>query len=286
MAPEFDNIFQEFKKSFQAFAQSYIEGRKQILPELGVLWESIQYSLDSGGKRFRPFLCYLIAKSFKKSPEKIIPFALAVEFIHTYSLIHDDLPCLDNDDYRRGKPTNHKVFGEDIALLSGDALLTEAFSIISESYRTEPDVAISLVQLLSQKIGSLGMVAGQILDMKVSQNITHLQLEKMHQLKTGALIEASVLGAAIIHRANKNQIQYLQKFSMNLGLAFQIKDDLLDGMDSQQDFKNYLSILGPVATEVELKLKTQASLDALASLVELQTDDLRKLALFNQNRSH
>lgn len=272
-----ENEYSEFRKYFEDESHKYFADQSKHTPQLELLWKSMAYTYFLDGKRFRPFLCYLTAKAFNKSFSEIFPWALAIEFIHTYSLIHDDLPCLDNDDFRRGQPTNHKAFGEDIALLAGDALLTEAFLVVSHL----PNAAI---RLLAHKTGALGMVGGQVLDMKVDSQIKLSDLEHIHLLKTANLIEASVAGAALLSGANESQLKGLSTFASQLGIAFQIKDDLLDGLDSNQDFKNYIQILGEEKTQQELKNKTETALQALKK-VEISSAGLEKVLQYNVNRS-
>ncbi len=274
--------YAEFKKYFEDESLKYFTTQTKVNPQLGLLWKSMQYTFFLDGKRFRPFLCFLSGKTFKASFNQIFPFALAVELIHTYSLIHDDLPCLDNDDIRRGQPTNHKVFGEDIALLAGDALLTEAFSVISH-ISADPKTLIKIIQLLAQKIGPQGMVGGQVLDMKVNEKIKLSDLEQIHLLKTANLIEAAVVGAALLSGVDEAEILKLSNFAMNLGIAFQIKDDLLDGSDSDQNYKNYIQVLGHERTQQELKAKTQMAIDCLKK-ISISTSELNAILQYNINR--
>jgi geranylgeranyl diphosphate synthase, type II len=269
--------YSEFRKYFEDESTKYFAAQSKLNPQLELLWKSMAYTYFLDGKRFRPFLSYLTAKAFDKPFHEIFPWALAIEFIHTYSLIHDDLPCLDNDDFRRGQPTNHKVYGEDIALLAGDALLTEAFLVAS-------NLSNQVIRLLAQKTGALGMVGGQVLDMKVDAQIQLSHLEQIHLLKTANLIEASVVGAAILSGADAHQINNLSIFSSQLGIAFQIKDDLLDGLDSDQDYKNYIKILGEEKTQQELKNKTVTAEMALKK-VDIQISGLEKLLPYNLNRT-
>jgi geranylgeranyl diphosphate synthase type II len=272
-----ENDYIKFRKYFEDESTKYFVNQSKHTPQLELLWKSMAYTFFLDGKRFRPFLCYLTAQAFNKSFSEIFPWALAIEFIHTYSLIHDDLPCLDNDDFRRGQPTNHKVFGEDIALLAGDALLTEAFLVASH-------LPNSVIRLLAQKTGALGMVGGQVLDMKVNDQIQLPHLELIHVLKTAHLIEAAVVGTALLSKANENQIKGLSIFSSQLGIAFQIKDDLLDGLDHHQDYKNYIQILGEEKTLEELKSKTEKASQALKK-IEIPTIDLEKVLQYNVSRS-
>jgi geranylgeranyl diphosphate synthase type II len=243
----------------------------------------MQYTYFLDGKRFRPFLSYLVSKALKKSFSDIVFFAMAIECIHTYSLIHDDLPSLDNDDFRRGKPSNHIIFGEDIALLSGDALLTEAFFLVTQIKNCSPEAIVQVIQMLSNKVGAHGMAGGQVLDMKVDASINLDQLETIHLLKTANLIEASVVGAARLFNATDAQLEKLSVFSSQLGIAFQIKDDLLDGLDSNQDYKNYIQILGLEKTNKELYEKSQKALAALEQ-ADLMSTDLKKIITFNVER--
>ena len=239
--------FTNFRKYFEDESAKYFSTQSKINPQLDLLWKSMAYTYFLDGKRFRPFLCYLTAQALNKPFGEVFPWALAIEFIHTYSLIHDDLPCLDNDDLRRGQPTNHKVFGEDVALLSGDALLTEAFSVVS-NMSGHPQAIIRAIQLLAHKTGAHGMVGGQVLDMKVDPQISLKELEYIHLLKTANLIEVSVVGTSVLCGASESQINQLSLFASQLGIAFQIQDDLLDGFDSDQDFKNYIKIMGKEKT--------------------------------------
>ena len=200
------------------------------------LKDSILYSLTGGGKRFRPVLCYLVAENFKVPVERVFPWALAVEMIHTYSLIHDDLPCMDDDDSRRGRPTNHKVFGEATALLAGDALLTEAFRVLASGYRDDPSLALELVELLTSAAGISGMVSGQAMDLHFQQSFPQAtDRELTHRLKTGALIEGALRGSLKICNLHPDQIANSEKLGRLIGLAFQIKDDILDGENRVHD---------------------------------------------------
>jgi len=273
-----------FTGHFQKYSEKYFSNLYSKRPEIKILWDSLKYSFESGGKRFRPFLCYLVATTYKQNPDKILPYALAVEMIHTYSLIHDDLPCMDNDDYRRGQPTNHKVFGEDIALLAGDAFLTEAFALIVNEYQSEPDLALKLIQILSFKAGSLGMIGGQVLDMKSQANMSFEQVRLMHQLKTGALIEAAVLGSAHICDATQDEVEYLSLYGQSIGLAFQIKDDILDADDKDQDFKSFVTLLGLEKTNLELRTQSNTAQESLQKIKDKNVVLLKQLITYNYNR--
>ncbi|AZZ38040.1 polyprenyl synthetase family protein [Bdellovibrio sp. qaytius] len=284
MTPELQLLQTYFVNEFDQYAANSLTQLSQKLLEVKVLWDSLKYSFESGGKRFRPFLTSLVVIAYNK-PQNYLPFAMATEMIHTYSLIHDDLPCMDNDDFRRGKPTNHKVYGEDIALLAGDALQTQALSLLAFEYASQPKLAVQLIQLLSEKAGALGMIGGQVLDMKSKSDITLAQVELMHRLKTGALIEAAVMGGAAICEANELETKAFAKFAAAIGLAFQIKDDILDADDKDQDFKSYISLIGLEKTKAELQKQVDISNEALKALSHLGIQPLKDLVLYNQNRN-
>jgi geranylgeranyl diphosphate synthase type II len=248
--------------------------------------------LLSGGKRFRPFLTYLVFKLFSKNIEKIKNLCLALEMIHTYSLIHDDLPCMDNDDLRRGQPTNHKVFSEDISLLAGDGLLTDAFFLISHDQTIKDSTKVSLIKLISEKTGSQGMVSGQAFDMKVQAQMSFEELKKIHTLKTANLIQAAATSAAIVGEASPEETQAIFEFSYHLGMAFQIQDDLLDYADKEQDFKNYIKILGVEKTKVELAQHSEIAKVQLLKVLQNTNNNLLPaieplltLIEFNQKRT-
>jgi geranylgeranyl diphosphate synthase type II len=255
-------------------------------PAIAELRKSMLYSATNGGKRFRPVLSVLIAELLGSSAEKVLPFATAVELIHTYSLIHDDLPCMDNDDMRRGKPTNHKVFGEDFALLAGDALLTEAFLIIAKNYSDNGFLVGRLVQLLSEAAGIRGMVGGQAIDLRAGQKqLSQEELTHLHLLKTGALIRVAVEGAAIIAGAKTHDVEALKKFGEGLGLAFQVADDVLDHGEKDQDVRSFTGIIGLENTKTYL---SQISQSTMAELHKVSADAvmLEYLVNFNISRKH
>lgn len=251
-----------------------------------LILESMQYSLKSNGKRFRPLLAFLVSRVWANDFILFKSWFLALEFIHTYSLIHDDLPCMDNDDFRRGVPTNHKVYGDDIALLAGDSLIGEAFKVIADDTQLTSDIKIKLIQLLSNKIGPEGMINGQVLDMKVNSEINFQQLKQIHILKTGCLIQAAATGSALIANATEQQVQIISEVSLDLGLAFQIKDDLLDHSSVDQDFKSYVHILGLNQTEKELILLSDHAKNNLKKLSHFNIQALLDLIDYNLLRTH
>ncbi len=214
------------KEDIESWMELYFEDKGAYNNKI---YESMYYSIKNGGKRIRPILNVLIYKLYKDDYKEILPLASSIEMIHTYSLIHDDLPCMDNDDLRRGKPTNHKVFGDAIAVLAGDALLNEAMSILFSLSLTKGPEILEASHYISKSSGAEGMVAGQVVDiLSEGKNISKEELKYMHDKKTGALIKASVLSAAIAAKAPKEHFIILEEYAQNLGLAFQIKDDILD----------------------------------------------------------
>ncbi len=249
------------------------------------LISAIRYSLlQEGAKRFRPTLAMLVADALGAERERVMPYAAAVECVHTYSLIHDDLPAMDNDDFRRGLPTNHKKFGEATAILAGDALLTDAFAIIGEAYAGMPDLALRAIVELSKAAGSQGMVGGQAIDMAAKKTALDLEdLRLLHLLKTGALIRAAAVGAAIVSEATEIQIDDLSDFSSSLGLAFQVADDLLDYSQERPESGSYCALLGPEKTREFLIELTDEALESIIDWDE-KADSLRALAEFNRDR--
>lgn len=200
------------------------------------LFEAIEYSLLSGGKRLRPIFAFDFCRMCGNPWENAAPFAAAIEMIHTYSLIHDDLPCMDNDDFRRGRPTNHKVFGEGIAVLAGDALLTDAFAVASTAQLPNPEDMAFAIGVLSECAGSLGMVGGQVLDvMSEQRECTEDEVLAIQSRKTGGLIRAACVLGVIAGGGTKKQIEAAAQFAGALGLAFQIRDDMLDVIGTQEE---------------------------------------------------
>lgn len=217
--------------------------------------------------------------------DAIFPVALATEMIHTYSLIHDDLPCMDNDDYRRGQPTNHKRFGEDIALLAGDALLTDAFDVLTTiNTSVSAQIVLSIIQQFSEAAGSLGMVSGQTQDMKANTDINLDQLFQIHYLKTGKLIENSITSVALLAQVNAMEFDRFKTFGKNLGLAFQIKDDILDTQDNDQDSKSFPFLIGLDKTNEQLRTVTEVARDALKKLNAYDVAALELLLNYNIDR--
>ena len=229
-----DLISAQYRNYIQAYLSDWYtrfhnEPQKQ-------LFEAIEYSLLAGGKRLRPIFAFDFCRMCGKPWENAAPFAAAIEMIHTYSLIHDDLPCMDNDDFRRGRPTNHKVFGEGIAVLAGDALLTDAFAVASTAQLPNPEDMAFAIGVLSECAGSLGMVGGQVLDvMSEQRECTEDEVLAIQSRKTGGLIRAACVLGVITGGGTKKQIEAAAQFAGALGLAFQIRDDMLDVIGTQEE---------------------------------------------------
>lgn len=204
--------------------------------EIPVITEAMRYSLLAGGKRLRPVLALMSCELFSGVEEKVLPFACCIEMIHTYSLIHDDLPAMDNDDLRRGKPTNHKVYGEGYAVLAGDALLNHAFETMTGIITKDPrHEYIRAMDLICRSSGVSGMIGGQCIDLySENKNIDIDTLIKMHEKKTGALITASLAVGAILSNSEEDDIKNIMEFGNLIGLAFQVTDDILDISGSEE----------------------------------------------------
>ncbi len=256
---DYESVFRQDQAQIEAFLGKYLENS----PQYARLQEAMRYSLLAGGKRIRPVLVLEACRICGGEVEKALPFACAVEMIHTYSLIHDDLPAMDNDDLRRGRPTNHKEFGESAAILAGDALLTEAFFALSQA-ELPPDRIVQAVACLSAQAGHLGMVGGQALDMEEKKR-TVPELEQLQSLKTGALLQAAAELGCIAAGGTPQQRQGLRVYAEKLGRAFQIRDDMLDVMGEQAQLGK------PIGSDAELGKSTFAALlglEACAGLVE------------------
>ena len=214
------------------------ELRKYISPcdnPQKLIYDAMSYSLFAGGKRLRPVIMLMVCDMLGGIEADVLPFACAMEMIHTYSLIHDDLPSMDNDDLRRGKPTNHKVFGEAIAILAGDALLNKAFEITSSHCYKNPKNVLKALSILSTSSGTEGMIGGQVVDIEAeSKTLLENELLYLHKLKTGAIIRSSGVIGAVMSGADEAQIKAIDEFCLNLGIAFQIQDDILDIMGNQE----------------------------------------------------
>lgn len=257
--------------------------------------EAARYSLFAGGKRLRPILCLAAAEVVGGTYQAAMPAACALEMIHTYSLIHDDLPAMDNDDFRRGKPTNHKVFGEAIAVLAGDALLTEAFDFVTKMDNNGGIPAqriLEVVATLVRASGYRGMIGGQVIDLESENRAVDLTtVEYMHIHKTGALLSASLEVGALLGGGSDAQISALKRFGHHLGLAFQITDDILDvegdaqemgkkpGSDAAKNKKTYPALLGMIRSREAAREHVDAALQALAAFDD-RAEPLRAIARY------
>ncbi len=242
------------------------------------LAKSMNYSLMAGGKRLRPILLMAAADAVGSDGEKFLHISTSIEMIHTYSLIHDDLPAMDNDDYRRGKLTNHKVFGDGIAILAGDALLTMAFEVIASAKNISAEKKLQVVWEMSHAAGAEGMVGGQVIDLESeSKHINMDTLKKMHAAKTGALFCASIRSGAILGGADEVQMEALTEYARQFGLAFQITDDILDVTGDEA------SIGKPVGSDEKNHKSTYVTLGSLESAQQLATEAVEKAKISLQS---
>ena len=292
--------------AYQAKCQAQVDAALEPLfqapsPELERLYAAMRYSVMNGGKRVRPLLAYAACEALGADGQHANGAACAVELIHAYSLVHDDLPAMDDDDLRRGQPTTHKAFDEACAILAGDGLQSLAFSALLDPRLNtqDADTSLAMVRALAEAAGSAGMVGGQAIDLgSVGLKLDQQALEYMHRHKTGALIEASVrLGALASGRASASQLASLQTYAQAIGLAFQVQDDILDiesdtatlgkhqGADLARDKPTYPALLGlPAAKAYAVELRDQA-LVALEGLGE-SAEPLRALACYIVERRH
>ncbi|HEY2421918.1 MAG TPA: farnesyl diphosphate synthase [Neobacillus sp.] len=276
-------LLDAFSHKYKLLLEAELQTLVESLDAPPMIKKSMQYSLEAGGKRIRPLLLFATLDAFGIDPKKGILPASAIEMVHTYSLIHDDLPSMDDDDLRRGKPTNHKVFGEALAVLAGDALLTFSFEVIGRipsDYATDA-IKLKLVMELAKAAGAEGMVGGQVADMEGEEKILSLEeLEYIHIHKTGKLLGYSVLAGATMANATPTQLEHLSSFAHHLGLAFQIQDDILDLIGNQEligkpigsDTSNHKS------TYPQL-LSLEGAMDALKTQIDLSKQDLHRTGL-------
>lgn len=275
-----ENTFEASLKQYQMAVEDYL---KQCFTDdrpQKRLFEAMRYSLLAGGKRIRPVLVLEFCRICGGDWKKAMPFAAAIEMVHTYSLIHDDLPCMDNDDYRRGRLTNHKVFGEAQAVLAGDALLTAAFYTAAGT-DAPPETVVKVIQILSGCAGEKGMVGGQILDIDgENQKLDADQVHTIHRLKTGALIAAACRMGAVAGGASSIQLQAAKDYAEAIGLAFQIRDDMLDVLGDAKKLgkavhvdgnKNtFVSVYGIERCKELIAQENQKALDALQAFEDRQ----------------
>ena len=265
-----------------------------------IVHNAMKYSLGIGGKRIRPVLVLEFCRLCGGDINEALPFAAAIEMIHTYSLIHDDLPCMDDDDMRRGMPSCHKKYGEEYALLAGDGLLTRAFGIIAESDMAikSPETAVKAIATLSSLAGADGMIGGQVVDLRNEDKLCSLDvLRTMDSLKTGALIKCAAVLGVIVAKGNDNMMRAAVSYAENLGHAFQIVDDILDvigdekelgkpiGSDADSNKSTYVSILGLDKSKEFAEKLTENAVEAL-DIFGNEGDFLRELAMSLINRKN
>ena len=250
---------------------------KALVPELAA---SMEYSLTAGGKRLRPILLMAAADAVGAKGTDFVQAACGIEMIHTYSLIHDDLPAMDNDDYRRGKLTNHKVYGEAMAILAGDALLTQAFEVILRQPNVSAELLLQVVKEMSIAAGPNGMVGGQVIDMlSEGKRISMEELRKMHMGKTGALFRAAIRSGAIMAQADEKQLEALTTYADCFGLAFQITDDILDVVGDE-------AVIGkPVGSDERNDKSTYVTLTSLEEAADTVAQAVEALEVFGDKAS-
>ncbi|MDP7977109.1 polyprenyl synthetase family protein [Bacillus sp. WLY-B-L8] len=292
--------FDAFMKESKALVEENLVRYANALQCPRVLREAMMYSLEAGGKRLRPLLLFATLQAFGKDRELGIGTACALEMIHTYSLIHDDLPCMDDDDLRRGKPTNHKVFGEAMAVLAGDGLLTYAFQVVTEQDNKEitSETKLRIALELAKAAGPEGMVGGQVADMEAEGKQLNLrELEYIHKNKTGRLLEFAVLAGALLSGATAMQQEKLLAFAKYVGLAFQIRDDILDvegieeeigkpvGSDMTNEKSTYTTLFTVEEAKQILEETITKAKEAISSL-QLQDEYLLVICDLIAKRNH
>ena len=280
--------------------ESSLNGLLATVEAPDTLKSSMAYSVNAGGKRIRPILVLATLRDLDVVSDDAWSVACAIELIHTYSLIHDDLPCMDDDDFRRGKPTNHKVYGEAMAVLAGDALQALAFRAMTELSDASPKTTIELIRLLADAAGAQGMVGGQVLDIEgEEQALTLDALEAIHLNKTGALLTFCIEAGAILAQVDEVRMGYLRTFAKNIGLAFQIQDDILDvtsttealgknaGSDETLDKMTYPALLGLEGAQTRLAHHHALAIEALTFVCGDREDSLlASIANYIIKRTH
>lgn len=280
-----------FEEYIPLIENSFFEIFKNKNSEYSKLNEAVLYSLSAGGKRIRPCLLLEFTKLSGEDPRKALNFACALEMIHTYSLIHDDLPCMDNDDFRRGKPSCHKAFDEATALLAGDALLTEAFNTALATENVDSKRIVEAARVLAECSGINGMIGGQVIDLKYEDSTPPLNsVLDMYRLKTSKLLVAAAKIGCIIGGADKTKINNAAQFAEKIGLAFQIMDDILDitstsdvlgkpvGSDEQANKSTYVSLVGLENAKHDVEILTNEAI-TLLDCFGSSAEELKKFAL-------
>ncbi len=277
---DFNNKLNEKTQEIEDIIYSYLPNE---LNKQKVIMEAMNYSVKAGGKRLRPMLMLETSKMFDKDCKNIYPFMAAIEFIHTYSLVHDDLPAMDNDEYRRGRKTTHAEYGEDLGILAGDGLLNYAYEIMTKAVleSEDPYKAIQAMNVIATKAGIYGMVGGQTVDViSEGKKIDLDTIMYIHNLKTAALIEASMMAGAILAGATQTQIDIVENIANNVGIAFQIQDDILDIIstteklgkpvlsDEKNDKTTYVSLCGLEKAKDDVKKMSSSAVELLDTLDE------------------
>lgn len=290
-----EKLLSPFADATMKRAEEYLESGQIPYAEV---FDAMRYSMSAGGKRIRPALVFLFCRLCGGADSDAVDFAVAVEMIHTYSLIHDDLPCMDDDDLRRGKPSCHKRFSESTALLAGDGLLTRAFEVLSGAPMSA-EQRILAVSELARAAGADGMIGGQVTDLLFERTppASLLELSAMHRLKTGRLIEASCVLGCIAAGGTEKQLAAAREYALNVGLAFQVVDDILDvvgdqtalgkpvGSDADNGKTTYATLLGVEKAKGKARELTEKAVSALSAF-KGDTDMLASLATYLLNRSH
>jgi geranylgeranyl diphosphate synthase type II len=289
--------WEEHRAQFEAYLEGLVFSEE---PRLLKLVEAMRYSMLGGGKRVRPTLCMEVANIFGAEPGLVLPSAAAIELVHTYSLVHDDLPAMDDDDFRRGRPTTHKKYGESMAILVGDAFFGEALTLITVHQEGTCEQVLEVVRELADSSGVNGMVGGQVIDMEqtgVGSAADPETLHMIHRYKTGALIKSSARIGAILAGASAAEQAAVSEYAVELGLCFQIVDDVLNatstrealgksaGSDAEQGKVTFVGVYGLDGAKREADKAAEKALAAL-STVDGDTSGLRELVLFVRHRGH
>lgn len=290
--------FEQYLQDKKTLVEEKMVAHLEKLDAPDTLKKSMLYSISAGGKRIRPILALAVMESFEKNTAELVDVVCSIEFVHTYSLIHDDLPSMDNDDYRRGKLTNHKVFGEAQAILAGDALLTESFSLITNNSYLTSDQKVQMIAVLSRAAGATGMVGGQVEDIEgENRDLSLTELESIHEKKTGKMLECSVIIGGIAASASDEDLIHLTNYARHIGIAFQIQDDILDVTGNQEEIgkpvgsdeanlkTTYPKILGLDGAKKEMENHIHISLEHL-NKINGNTGILASIADYIIKRNH
>lgn len=286
---------ESLKLEIDEWLEEYFNDKGTLNSEI---YKAMNYSISVGGKRIRPILLCCTYDMYSDNYTEVLPISCAIEMIHTYSLIHDDLPAMDNDDLRRGHPTNHKVFGEAIAILAGDGLLNEAMNVMFNYCLGKDEKELLACKIISEGAGVEGMIGGQVVDiLSEGKKVSYETISYMHKKKTGALIKASILAGAILGNATEEEIEKLTVFGEKLGLAFQIKDDILDvtgeeevmgkavNSDINNDKTTFITTFGLEECKEMCKKLTEECMGILESL-HRNTNNLKEITEFLLNRDY